>query len=243
MRTIAANPSTTKAQTTTVKNYFPKEIRLKHVLDPGGLDIDYDDAQDLFFVYKKDLLLQPGEIKTFEIIMEDVWLIAEEKLSLCHKQTEGIIERLKGTPYLEQATLIAKTIYGRLDEIIKTQTDPNVTKQQHIAYYRDNLKTLEDIQKDIDDLQKILVTAGGPPNLKMIEDSKMDLKSPNAKTTWIIIFSILVFIAILGGAFFFTWQGQVKTTENIFTKEKDLSFSEFKAPEQDSKTDPGGKPW
>lgn len=237
MRTVVANPSQTKAQTTKIKNYLPKEIRLKNILDAGGLDMDYDDTQDLFFVYKKEVLLQPGEVKSFEIVMDDVWVIAQEKLDLFRKQTEAIIDRLKGTPYLEQATLIAKTIYGRLDEIARTQTDAGATKQQHIAYYRDNLKVLDDIQKDIDDLQKILVAVGGPPNLKMVEESKMDLKSPNSKTTWIIIFSILVFIAILGGAFFFTWQGQVKTTENIFTKEKDLSFSEFKAPERDTKAD------
>jgi hypothetical protein len=34
----------------------------------------------------------------------------------------------------------------------------------------------------------------------------------------------------LGGAFYFTWQGQARVTENIFTREKDLSFSEFKNP-------------
>jgi hypothetical protein len=64
----------------------------------------------------------------------------------------------------------------------------------------------------------------------MLENTDANLKSPTTKTTWILIFIILIFISILGGAFYFTWQGQARVTENIFTREKDVSFSDFKNP-------------
>jgi hypothetical protein len=230
MKTLVVNPSTTKSQTKSVKTYLPKEIKLKNILDAGGLEIDYDEDKELFFVFKDDIALAPGETVAYELTLEDVWMVDEKKLERLKNRAEDILVQLEDTPYYSQAELIAKTIFGRLEEIKKTQNDPNVTKQQHIAYYRDNMQVLDAVMVDLEELEKILVAIGGAPNLKVIEDSDVDLKSPNSKTTWIIIFSILIFIAILGGAFYFTWQGQVKVTENIFMKEKDLSFSEFKSP-------------
>lgn len=205
MRVVVVNPSKTKAQTKTVKTFFPKEITLKDVKDPGGLDIDYDESQGLLFAFKENVELAPSETKTFEIVMEDVWNVPDEQLSLYKEKTDRIMKRLKGTAYFTQADLLAKTVYGRLDEIKKTQTDTTAPKQQHIAYYRDNVKSLEGVKADLDKLEKILVTVGGAPNIELLEKSELELKSPSAKTTWIIIFGILIFIGVLSGTFYFTW--------------------------------------
>ncbi|HTL69678.1 MAG TPA: hypothetical protein VL404_00145 [Candidatus Eisenbacteria bacterium] len=231
MRMVIVNPSTSKTQTKSIKSYLPKEVTLKDVKDNGGLDIDYDAEQALLYV-AKDIELAPGETKTFEIVLDDVWLVPDTKLHALEERTNNVLGKLKDTPYFEQADILAKTILGRLTEILNTQSDPNVTRQQHIAYYRDNLKVLDSVMADIERLEKILVTAGGPPNVELMENSEVNLKSPSTKTTWILIFIILIFISILGGAFYFTWQGQARVTENIFMREKDTAFSEFKAPEK-----------
>lgn len=235
MRTILVNPSSEKPQKKSIKNYLPKEIKMKNIIDAGGLEIEYDEEQGMFFAFKQDVELAPGETKTYELVMEDVWMVPDDNLDRLRERTENAMQQLVDTRYFAQADLIAKTIYGRLEEIKRTQNDANVTKQQHIAYFRENLKVLDAIEADIYELEKILVAVGGTPNLKVIEDAKIDLKSPNTKTTWILIFSILIFIAILGGAFYFTWQGQVKVTENIFVREKDLSFTEFKGKDEEKK--------
>jgi hypothetical protein len=236
MRIVIVNPSTTKTQVKEIKSYLPKEITLKDVKDNGGLEVDFDEAQSLLFIYKK-VELAPNETKSFEIILEDVWNVPDAKVAELRTRTETIMGKLKDTPYFEQADLVAKTILGRLDEIARTQADANVTRQQHIAYYRDNLKTLDSIMDDIARLEKILVTTGGPPNIDLMEQSDVNLKSPTTKTTWIVIFVILIFISILGGAFYFTWQGQARVTENIFSREKDSTFSDF-----NKNPKPGEKP-
>lgn len=228
MRIVVANPSTTKNQTTAVKDYLPKEVTPKSIRDFGGLEIDYDQEQGLFYVYKDEVELTPGEVKTFELIFDDVWFIGEDKLQEFQKRTEFIMGHLKKSAYAVQAEAIAKTIYGRIDEIMISQNDVGVSKQQHIAYYRDNLKVVASIQADIEKLDKILVAVGGPPTPEVIEDSEVNLKSPNTKTTWVLIFIVLIFIAILGGSFYFIWMGQERITENIFRKEKDISYSDFK---------------
>jgi hypothetical protein len=226
MRIVIVNPSPTKTQEKEIKSYLPKEITLKDVKDNGGLEIEFDDAQSLLYVYKK-IELAPSEMKSFELVLDDVWLVADQKLTDLRKRTDRIMEKLKDSSYFEQASLIAKTVYGRLDTITLSQADPNISRQQHIAYYRDNLKIIEAIIEDLDRLEKILVTTGGPPNVELMENTDVNLKSPTTKTTWIVIFIILIFITILAAAFYFTWQGQARVTENIFTREKDATFSDF----------------
>ncbi len=226
MRIVIVNPSTTKTQEKEIKNYLPKEITLKDIRDNGGLNVEFDEAQSLLFVSKK-VELAPGETKSFELLLDDVWVVPDQKTGDLRKRTDGIMEKLKDSAYFDQADLLAKTIYGRLDEILRTQSDPNVSRQQHIAYFRDNQKILASILEDVDRLEKILVTTGGPPNIDLMENTDVNLKSPTTKTTWIVIFIILIFITILAGAFYFTWQGQARVTENIFTREKDATFSDF----------------
>lgn len=231
MRIVVINPSTDKTQSKTIKNYLPKEVTPKGVKDAGGLEIEYDNEQGLYYVYKNDIPLTPGETKTFEVVIDDVWMVSDDKLQSVNSRVDNILAHLKDTPYAEPADLVAQTIRSRLEEIKRTQNDVTVSRQQHIAYYRDNLKVLDAIQIDIERLEKMLVAVGGPPNVQLMEKSKVDLKSPTQKTTWLVIFVILIFVMILAGAFFFTWQSQAKVTENIFKREKADSFSEFKKPE------------
>lgn len=230
MRVVVVNPSTTKTQTTSIKNYLPKEVTLKDVKDASGLEIDYDEEQGLFYAHKKDVELAPSETKVFELVMTDVWMVPDEQLDQYQKKTQRALDLLKDTAYFPQAELIAKTILGRLEDIKKTQNDLNVPKQQHIAYYRDNLKILNSVREDLDKLEKILVAVSGAPNLEVLEKSDVNLKSPSSKTTWVIIFVVFIFVGILSATFYFTWMRQEKLTENIFTKEKDSSFGEFKGP-------------
>ena len=64
------------------------------------------------------------------------------------------------------AETVAKTIYGRLDEIQRSQSDTAVSKQQHIAYFRENGKVLDNVLLDVEELEKILVAVGGADNIR-----------------------------------------------------------------------------
>ena len=233
MRIVIVNPSATKTQTKSVKNYLPREITQKDILETDGLEIDYDDAQAMFYVYKNEISLTPSETKSFEIVLNDVWTLPEKSLGDYGRRTEAALGKLKGSPYFSQAQEISNSVRVRIDEILKTQNDSAVTKQQHIAYYRGNLQVLEAVKADIEKLEKIIFAVGGPPNLELIEESDISLKSPSSKTTWIIIFIILIFVAILSATFYFTWMHQAKLTDNIFMKEKDSSFAEFRKGKQE----------
>ena len=221
------NPSADLPQTAKLKSFLPKEIVAKNVLDAGGLDVDYDDNQGLYFVYSNNVELQPTQTKVFEIVLEDVWVIPDEAMDSIRKKVERVIKLLKDSPFLKKAQEISNSINEKLSAI-KASQEESVTRQQHIAQYRENIKIMEGIKEQITQLEKILVTVGGPPNIELLENSNIDLKSPTTKTTWVIIFAVLIFISIMGATFYFTWQRQSKITENIFTREKDVSFADFK---------------
>jgi hypothetical protein len=224
MRIVVLNPSATLTQSKSVRTPLPKEITLQNIKDDGGMELEYDNKEGAFVVFKNDILLEPGETKVYEIIMDDVWMVNEEKLEAQRVRTEKIIGVMKNSKAYERASLVAEGIYAHIDQIVKSQNNQTVSTNQHIAFHRDNLETVKSIEKDIAELEKLLVTAGGTVSLDAVENADLNVKGPDTKTTWIIIFVILIFIGILGGVFYFTWQSQAGSKG----KEKDAASSAFK---------------
>lgn len=224
MRVVVLNPSTTLTQTKSVRTPLPKEITSKDIKDPGDMELEYDNKEGAFMAVKNDIVLEPGETKVFEILLDDVWMVNEEKLEVMRKRTEKIVFNLKESKAYERATLIAESMYAHMDQIVKTQNNANVTTNQHISYYRDNLQLMDGLAKDMAELEKLLVLSGGTVSLEAVEKADLNVKGPDTKTTWIIVFVILIFIGILGSVFYFTWQGQASSKE----KDKGADTSAFK---------------
>ncbi|MFH0985437.1 MAG: hypothetical protein V1882_07850 [Candidatus Omnitrophota bacterium] len=220
IRVIVANPSEKKTQEVPVKVYLPQETKPDDVMDKGDLDFGYDEKKAVYFVYKDKVLLAPKETRVFEVELKDIWFIPDETLNGLRTQTEKIMKRIEGTPYFDQAKLIADTIFGRLDRVATSQADESVNKELHIGLYRANLIVIDNVKADIAKLEKMLVAVGAPPAPELLAESKLNLKTPSRATTWFIIFAILVFIGLLGVVFFFTWQSQVKETHE-FPEDKD----------------------
>lgn len=217
MRVVVLNPSATLTQTKSVREPLPKEVTSTDIKDAGDMEIEYDNKAGAFVVTKSDIVLEPGETKVFEILLDDVWMMNEEKLGVMRKRVEKIVKGMRDTKAYERASLIGEGMYAHMDQIIRNQNNQTVTTNQHISFYRDHRVVMEQLEKDMDELEKLLVTAGGSVSLEAVENADLNVKGPNSKTTWIIIFVILIFISILGSVFYFTWQGQAGAKD----KEKD----------------------
>lgn len=244
LRVVVVNPSATKVQNKEVKVTLPKEITSpKHVLDTGGLAIDYDNNGALFYVHQ-DVALQPGETKTFEVVMEDVWFIPAETLNEMKTHTDRMMEKLSVSEYKAEAEPIAARVYQRLDVIKVTQAEAAASKDQKISQFRDNTNTVGYIRTDIEQLEKLVTVLSKQAESSQLNEF-MKLKDREAKTrqrlsqkTWIVIVLILLFIGILGATFYFTWQRQAKIQENIFSRERDSFFSDKPASPPDEKKGP-----
>jgi len=225
-RVVAVNPSKTKTQVVQVKSYLPEEVRPKDILDLGALELEYDAEKSIYYVYKGNVELAPSEVRVFEVEVEDIWMIPQEKLDDFRSRVEAIMERLEDTEYYSRAKEIADTIAPRLEEIARTQADETVSRAQHIGYYRQNILTVDSIKEDIAKLEKILATAGGPLAPEMLAKTRIKSESPSKTMTWVVIFSIIIFIGLMAGVLFFTWHRQTRITREELLAAKKTAFPE-----------------
>jgi hypothetical protein len=232
-RIVALNPSKTKTQKTEIKYYLPAEVKPKDISDTAGLDLEYDSEKSIYYVYKPDLELSPGEMRVFEVEVEDIWFLEQNKLLELKNRTDIVLGKLETTPYYTKAKEIADTIYPRLDEIALSQKDDSINREQHIGIYRQNLLTLGQVKEDIARMEKILVTAGGPPAPEMLAKTKIKADEPSKTMTWIVICTVIIFTGLLAGVLFFTWHRQAR-----ISKEELLSAKKSAFPESGSKEEP-----
>ena len=205
-KVVVVNPSKTKVQTTEVKRYLPVEVAPKDILDLDGLTLEYDTQKSLYYAYQKEVQLQPSEVRVFEIEVNDIWLIPDKDIDDLKNRTDSILAKLEDTEYYFKAKQLADDIYSNLTEIESSQSDDLLGRDQHIGVYRQNLTVLETVKEDVQRMEKILVTAGGPPAPEMLAKTKIKADSPSKTMTWIVIFIIIIFIGLLTAVLFFTWQ-------------------------------------
>jgi hypothetical protein len=230
-RVIAANPSKTKTQSTQVKVYLPEEVTLEDIIDLRGLEVEYDPERGMYYAYKNNVVLAPSQVRTFEVEVEDVWIIPEEEINDIRAQAEKMVERFKDTNYYDRAKNLGKNINILLDEIIESQSDETISRQQHIGIYRQNKETIKRIKDDMAELEELLQPAFGPATPEVLEKSRLKLSLPSKTTTWLIILTIVVFLGLLAGVFFFVWQKQVRASQELIETAKKSAFPEQK-PEQ-----------
>ena len=140
---------------------------------------------------------------------------------------------LEDTEYYNQGKPIADKALSGLETIDETQS-LKVSAGEHIAYYRDNTNSFEGAKKHVAQLEKIVTQSGSSPGvtiakaerlegggrevkretgyegIRLIAESIFRGKAPNIATTWKVIFTIIVFVGILGALFFGLWYVQVK---------------------------------
>ena len=228
-RILAANPSKVKPQKVQIKNYLLEEVKPRDIMDLNGLELEYDAEKSLYYVYKNDLELAPGEVRAFRVHVEDIWFVAQSILTDLRERASGILSRLEKSEYYAQAKAIGDSIFSRLDYIVTSQDDDSMSREQHIGLYRENVKTVAAIKEDIAKMEKILVTAGGPPAPEMLAKSRIKANEPTKTMTWIVIFLIVIFVGLLAGVLFFTWYSQTKISKEELLSARKNAFPESTA--------------
>ncbi len=212
LRVVAVNPSEEKTRTVPVRIDLPQEINPKDVLDQGDLQLEYDEDRQMYYVFKPEVTLAPKQTRVFQVVVKDVWFVEDEQLAQLKSHTNTVLKRLQKTEYYDSAKSLAGSIMARLDEIAKMQTDETLGRKQRIGGYRRNLVTLTQVKEDLARMEKLLSFAGGPPVPAMLEESPLKSDAPSTTTTWLVIFLIVIFMGLLAGQFFFTWQRRVKVS-------------------------------
>ena len=226
MSVVVVNPSKTKTQSVPIKMYLPMEVTPGDILSLDGLEIEFDSERSMYYIYKDNVVLKPSETKTFNVEIRDVWKIPQGRLDSLSDQAHSIIERLEGSEFYESAKLLEKAIDHALETISVTQNDEVVSRRTHIGIFRNNGKIITLVKEDVERLEKQLEIVHSLPKLEILESDKLKTESPSESTSWMIIFIIMLFISMLAGVFFFTWQTQAHTTKNQISAARDSAFPE-----------------
>ena len=212
LRVVAVNPSADKSRTIPVRIDLPQEVKPSDILDHGDLEVEFDTDRSLYYVHKDDVTLAPKQTRVFEVLVRDVWFITDPTLDSLRSHTQLLLRRLEKSEYYESAKQLADSITTRLDDIQKMQVDETIGRKQRIGNYRRNLQALETIKEDLARMEKLLAFSGGPPVPEMMKESPLKSDAPSTTTTWLVIFLIMIFMGLLAGQFFFTWQRRAKST-------------------------------
>ena len=213
LRVVAVNPSVEKAKSVPVRIDLPQEIRPSDILDRGELEVEFDMDRSMYYVFKEDVTLAPKETRVFEVMVRDVWFIPEADLNGLKAHTALLLKRLEKSQYYDSAKPLAESVLERLGTIDTFQADETISRKQRIGGYRQNLQTLQIVKEDLARMEKLLSFTGGPPVPRMLEESPLKSDAPSTTTTWLVIFLIVMFMGLLAGQFFFTWQRRVKMSE------------------------------
>ena len=211
LRVVAVNPSADKGRTIPVRIDLPQEVTPSDILEHGELEVDFDTDRSLYYVHKDDVALAPKQTRVFEVLVRDVWFIPDPTLESLKNHTQLLLRRLEKSEYYESAKQLADSITTRLTDIQKMEVDETIGRKQRIGNFRRNLQTLESIKEDLARIEKLLSFAGGPPVPELMKESPLKSDAPSTTTTWMVIFLIMIFMGLLAGQFFFTWQRRVKT--------------------------------
>jgi len=158
LKISASNPSTFEAREIPLKSYLPKGIQPEEVLDAGELEIGYDVKRDQAFVFKT-VTLEPQASATFEVGIEDIWIIDQGWLDEFDRRTDILVGDLRDTNYEQMAERIRDKVARRIDEILGRQEANLVFKvgpTEHIAVHDVNLREVAVIEGNIRDLERLV---------------------------------------------------------------------------------------
>jgi hypothetical protein len=240
VKVVAVNPSQNKNQQVPVKIYLPQEVTPEDIVSKGELVLGYDSQKSTYYVYKNDVELKPKESRVFEVEVKDVWFVPQGQIDDFRKHSRLVLSRLKGSTYYETAQGLATSIDESLNKVYATQNDETASRKERIGRYRSNLLLVEAVEKNINRMEKLITIAQSRPVPEVLEKPKVKTESPTKTTTWMIIFIIMLFIGMLAGVFFFTWQTQAHYTKDFIVGVRKLVFGKGGTPPATpEKTEPG----
>ena len=190
------NSSPTRARTVPVRREMPPEISIDDVLDAGGLAVRYDPKARVTYVYKDDVEVPANDEVAFEVLIRDKWNINNERMTFLQEKANQLLIMTSGRANIEAVGNTLGAAVEALEEITK-EVGPETLSPEYIAFYRRQADRLDDVERELNRVDSAL---------KPLETKRgFDIPAPDKKTTWLIIYIILGFLALVSLLFFLRW--------------------------------------
>jgi len=153
----AVNPLTEPADTL-VKEYLPKGVTAKDVINKGKFRIEYDKAKDLYYAEQK-VTLKPKEVLVLQVEVKDVWVISAKKISeLRAEAKKAYASKPKDPKGSKTSDDLFTAINKALDKIEARQPQNTIAKagaETHMEEYWKDVESVKQAESDIK-LMKLL---------------------------------------------------------------------------------------
>jgi hypothetical protein len=200
------NPSLTATKTNVLTLDFPVEIKPADVLDAGGLQVGFDAARNVCYVYAEGVPLAPQETKTFDVKVRNPWTDILLKIPKLELRASEVVKLTKDEEKFKAIAGQAQDILKDI-EAIKAQKLPEEINEQYIAFARGRQEAVRGVEARIMRLEELFQPGERPMKWGV---PAMDIPRPDRRTTWVIIYIILAFLALFSVFFFFRWYGRTK---------------------------------
>lgn len=181
------NPSPTDSRNVTVKHDLPREVRAADVLDAGDLEVRTDFKRGICYVHKDGVVVLPKETVVFDIVIRDKWNLNKDRVT--HLQSVVVKMLTEKKPWRTYKSIMneLKTLTTEIEGIAK-QKGPETVSDKYVAFYRNQAEKLDRIENMINRIKNAPCHAG---EIGMIDEP------PTPKTTWRIIYIILIFLGVM----------------------------------------------
>jgi hypothetical protein len=161
----AVNPSPTNAQNVEIKSYLPPRAAAPNIINLGDMEVGYDVQEGLSYVHR-NVELGPGEVRTFDVEIEDIWVIPEKAIADLKTHAAALVEMLRKSAVLKEAQELDGKVEKNLNLVTEDQ-DRNslrlVKAEDHIRAYEINLSRLERAKEDVAMLENLVIGTGADP--------------------------------------------------------------------------------
>ncbi len=197
VRITVHNTSDQHARTVQIKRDMPPEITIEDILDPDGLNVRTDGGVTCLYLH--NLTLEPGETRVYEVTINDKWNINAPRLAHLRLKADRLSDEAAGPRELEA---VANTIANARRELDAIAADPapETLNAAYISYYRRQAERLDGIEESLNRVEaavRAVATRRG-----------FDMPAPDKRTTWLVIYTILGFLAVMSLLFFLRWFGR-----------------------------------
>jgi hypothetical protein len=206
IRIKVTNPSLTETRKIPLKREFPVEVKPADVVDAGGLQVGFDAAKGLTYAYLEDVELAPRESRTFEVTVRNPWSGQPGKLPLLQERLGQLMKITEGAPEHKAVRDRAQALLGSL-AALKEQKAPAAMNEQYVAFARAQGEAVRDLEAGVMRLEELFQPREKPYRYGV---PMMDVPRPDRRTTWVIIYIILGFLAAFSALFFLRWYGRSK---------------------------------
>lgn len=206
IKVLGVNPSRKEKQEIALKAYLPYEAKPEDILELGDFKVDYDVAEDSYYVYKV-VELGPGESASGQVAVKDIWSISQAETESLLMQAQEFVERLEESPYHSDAVDLYEEIEDKIADIFQAQADAS-SESPHlrIGIYRKNIEKISSIKEKLGQMEKLLFEY----------ELATKIKTPaklSTERSWAIILGVILILGLLSFVFFIIWNKQARTLQ------------------------------